>query len=135
MYGSVLDKLAGAVGGGAPADPAGGGPPPQLAAMGAGLGAPPDMPGTPPAPTGVGAVPTGALGSAKKASADQAVMALREAASNFPNLQAQIDALIDALKAGSKAPGPKQTLGQPSPVGTPPPDATAPLDSGSSGPI
>lgn len=86
---------------------AGGPAAPQAATPG--IGQPPKLPGTPPAPTGVGAMPTGNASIDAKGSADQAILALRECSGYFPNLRNDIDALIAQLKSAAtppKGPGP-----------------------------
>jgi hypothetical protein len=71
-------------------------------------------------------MPTGSPGTTKIAAISDAVRALREAGGYLPNLQGQIDALIEGLKAGLKSPpsgspGGPAVPGEPSPLGTPPP--------------
>jgi len=122
MFSSALS----AMGGAAPQDPG----PPNPAAMGVGAGAPPAFTGAPPPPTGIGAVPTGSPGTTKIAAASAAADALREAQGFFPELQPQINALLDAMKsaAAPKAagkPGGPAAPGEPAPLGTPPPDPGA----------
>jgi hypothetical protein len=115
MYGDLLNQPAP---GGAPPI----GPPPQAAALGAGLGAPPKMPGVPPPPTGAGAMPTGDPSTDKKEAADNAVMSLREVKGHYPSLGAQVDTMIDQIKSVAKAAGTKSPgLGEPAKPGA---DAT-----------
>jgi len=126
-YGSLLGALGGAVGGGAPPNPA---------AMGIGMGAPPALKGVPPPPTGVGAMPTSMGGTDPKLAADEAVLKLRTAIGFFPNLKDQLEQAIDALKGAASKSGAGATpsaLGQPSPPGTPPPEVPGPELSGSPG--
>lgn len=122
-YGNTLQALL------SKASPQVGAPP---AAASLGMGQPPQMPGLPPPPTGLGAMPTGDPSTTKKAAADQAILALREVKGHYPQLATMLDATVDALKAaaqpaqpnGASAPAP------PSGAGEPP---TAPMESGSSG--
>lgn len=129
MYGNSLAALAG--GGGPPI-----GAPPNPAAHGVGMGAPPGMgPGMPPPPTGVGAMPIGpGTGNSKKAAADQAILDLRELGSHFPALQQMLSATIDAIKAASSTPAPPAPpAGGPAVPGAPPPEPVSLEDSGSPG--
>jgi hypothetical protein len=107
------------------------------AVHGAGLGAPPPMPGLPPPPTGIGAMPTGDPSTNSRAAADQAILALREASSHYPSLKPMLDATIDGLKqaatAGSDAPKAPPTA--PSIPGGPEPATTDLSESGGPGPM
>jgi hypothetical protein len=126
MYGDLLGKPPGV---GAPPMP------PPGAALGAGLGTPPKMPGLPPPPTGAGGIPTGDPSTNKKEAADNAVLALRELKGHYPSLQGQLDTMIDGIKSAAKAPGKSNPgLGAPAPPGEAPPAETPPTDlSGSKG--
>lgn len=130
-YGDLLDKLGG--GGGAPVGP------PPAAAQGVNLGKPPVMPGLPPKPTGVGAMPTGDPSTTKKAAADNAVLSLRELQGYYPSLKQMLDAAIDGIKALAKGAGgaepPAAAVGEPAPPGAQPPAAPASPLSGSPGPM
>jgi hypothetical protein len=82
-----------------------------------------------------GAIPTGDPGTTAKGSADNAVLALREVVGFFPALGPDVDAFVSKIKAAAQAKGgaPKQALGQPSPLGTPPPEVPGTSLSGSPG--
>ena len=105
------------------------------AALGAGMGAPPDMPGLPPPPTGIGGMSQGDPSTSKKVAADTAVLALRELSGQIPALAPAINMLVDQIKAAAAAPAPQAPPTAPTMPGAPPP-AKSSLDlSGSPGPM
>ena len=106
--------------------------PPTPASVG--MGAPPSMPGLPPPPTGVGAMPTGDASTTQKAAADQAILALRQASGFFPSMSTAINGMIDQLKASSKSSAP-QPVGTPKAPGAPVPAANPLPESGSAGEV
>jgi uncharacterized protein YjbJ (UPF0337 family) len=83
----------------------------------------------------VGAIPTGDPGTTAKGAADQAILALRECLGFYPALGPDVQALVDKIKGAAQASAakPKQALGQPSPLGTPPPEVPATGVSGAPG--
>jgi hypothetical protein len=116
---------------GSPPPPPG---PPNPAAMGVGMGAPPGMPGLPPPPTGQGAIPLGNPGNDKKAAADQTILNLRELSGHYPALKSMLDSTVDAIKAASSIPAaPQPPPGTPNLPGAPEAEPTSLEDSGSSG--
>jgi transcription elongation regulator 1 len=131
-YGGGLASLLG--GGGGPSPSPMGMPGAPSAALGAGMGAPPNLgPGMPPPPTGVGAMSSGDPSTSKKVAADSAVLALRELSGQIPALAPAINMLVDQIKAASAAPAPQAPPTSPMIPGAPPP-AQSSLDlSGSPG--
>lgn len=123
MQGPLQAMIAKMGGGGAQGAPSQ--MPPNAASLG--TGAPPDLSGGLPPPTGTGAMPTGNSNSVDKKSAiDQAVLQLRDVMGHVPNLQSQVQQMIDALK-NEVAPKP----GQPGPdvaSGTGPGASASPTD-------
>jgi hypothetical protein len=104
-YGGGLASLLG--GGGGPGPSPMGMPGAPSAALGAGMGAPPNLgPGMPPPPTGVGAMSSGDPSTARKTSADTALLALRELTAQIPSLGPAISQLIDQIKMTVTAPTP-----------------------------
>lgn len=95
----------------------------------------PPTEGLPPAPTMTGAIPTGDPGTTAKGAADNAVLALREVVGFYPALGPDVNAFVEKIKAAAQAAGakPKQALGQPSALGTPPPEVPGSSVSGSPG--
>lgn len=95
----------------------GGGMDPNAASLG--TGPPPQMPGIPPPPTNIGAMPTGMTTGDKKSAGNDAITALRSFQSFAPSMQGDVDAIIakikDAVKSEAQAPAP----GQPIPTGAP----------------
>ncbi len=129
-YGGGLASL---LGGGGPGPSPMNMPGAPSAALGAGMGAPPALPGLPPPPTGVGPMSSGDPSTSKKVAADTAVMALRELAGQVPSLMPQITMLVDQIKAAVAAPAPQAPPTAPTIPGAPPP-AKSSLDlSGSPG--
>ena len=106
---------------------------PQPAAMNPSPNPPSE--GLPPAPTGIGAIPTGDPGTTAKGAADQAILSLREVLGFYPALGPDVQGIIDKIKGAAQAQSakPKQALGQPSPLGTPPPEVPGPSLSGTPG--
>jgi len=121
---SALQGLLGGAGGGP-------GAPPPAASLG--TGPPPQLPGVPPAATGVGAMPVGSPGTDKRGAINTAILDLSDVIGHAPSLAPQINALIDQLKAQlqSKGPGPDvDKPGIPGSAGSP----TSPvMESGSPG--
>lgn len=109
------------------------GSPPPPAAHGVGLGAPPNMPGLPPPPTGIGNMPTGDASTSKKMVADTSITSLRELSGQMPSLKPQIDALIDQIKAGTQMPAPAAPPTAAALPGAPQPESVSLEDSGGPG--
>jgi hypothetical protein len=86
------------------------------------------MPGLPPPPTGVGAIPTGDPSSDPKEAADNAVLALRDLMGHFPSLKPTIDGAIDQIKSAAK-----NANKGPAPSAPPPPDDDPLSKSGTTG--
>jgi hypothetical protein len=134
-YAGSLQALLGAAGGGGGGAPSLGTPPPNPASLG--MGTPPSLPGLPPPPTGMGAMPTGDPATTKKAAADQAILALREAKGHYPSLGSMLDATDDALKTaatGAEA-GKPPAIGSPQPPGEAGMEAAPIMETGSPGPM
>lgn len=98
-----------------------------------GVGPPPDMPGVPPAPTGMGAMNTGNGGNTKKAAGDEAILALRTFQGFAPNLMNDINAIVDQIKAACKVEKPGPAVGEAGPPGAAAVDAAPTEDSGGPG--
>jgi len=138
MYGDLLNAAPGGPPGiGAPPQPPAAPSPmgaPPGAALGVGAGPVPKMPGLPPPPTNVGAMPTGDPSTNKKESADNAILALREVKGHYPSLGPVVDQAIDQIKSAAKAGGPKSVgLGAPAAPGAMPPETPDTTLSGSPG--
>jgi len=103
------------------------------AALGVGKGQPPNLPDALPSPTGIGAIPTGSPGSTPKEIADAAIIKLRAAAAQFPNLAQQLNACADALKQAAQAPGGAAPLSAAPKPGSPLPEVAPTALSGTAG--
>lgn len=99
-----------------------------------GSGPPPAMKGLPPPPTGAGAMPTGDPGSTQKSAADQAILALRQAAGFFPAMTQQINAMIDQFKSSAQSQAP-QPVGVPKAPAAPIPITNPLPESGGAGSV
>lgn len=96
-----------------------------------GLGDPPKLPGLPPPPTNIGAMPIGSPGTTAKTAGDDAITALRVFQGFVPSMTQEIEAMIGKIKDAAK-PAPPSAAGEAQAPGSSP--EAAPLsESGSTG--
>jgi hypothetical protein len=115
----------------------GGGAPPMAPPNSLGVGPPPTLPGTPPAPEMVGQMPLGSTANNAKQAADVAISALRDAKGYYPSMGDAIDGIISQFQSAGQqaANAPAPQVGVPGGPGAAMPTVSPTGSSGSPGAI